>query len=46
MVRCESSRSHAFTTGMKVLHADTLETGRWKENRGRVSEMHLGERLA
>ncbi len=38
--------SHAFTTGMKMLHVDTLETSRRKENRGRVSEMHLGECLA
>ena len=38
--------SHALTTGMKILHVDTPETSRWKENRGRISEMHLGECLA
>ena len=32
--------SHAITSGMKLLHVDTLETSRWKENRGRVSVMH------
>ena len=38
--------SHAITSGMKLLHVDTLETSRWKENRGRVSVMHLGSDLA
>ena len=38
--------SHAIASGMKLLHVDTLETGRWKENRGRVSVMHFGADLA
>ena len=38
--------SHAITSGMKLMHVDTLEANRWNENRGRVSEMHLGAGLA
>ena len=38
--------SYAITSGMKLMHVDTLETSRWKENRGRVSVMHLGADLA
>ena len=38
--------SHAITSGMKLLHVGTLETSRWKENRGRVSVMHFGADLA